>query len=66
MRAHSHLSGAGLTGYKMSRRTMGVTEFFFLPLHSCAASPVGEPDTAGAVITDDGGSSTGLPVSHWP
>lgn len=60
-------TGVGLTGYKMSKRTQGITEFHFVPLHS--NFPLQLPRAISNRITCEVSSScstlketTGLPV----
>eukprot|EP00904_Undaria_pinnatifida_P000436 jgi/Undpi1/10393/HiC_scaffold_29.g12843.m1 len=53
--AVSGAAGAGVAGYKMTRRTAGVQEFHFLPLHS--KWPLDAPESM-----FEGASEPGLPV----
>lgn len=49
-------TGAGLTGYKMSKRIRGVTEFHFVPLHS--DFPLDRPES----LFHNTAACSGLPV----
>ena len=65
-------TGVGLTGYKMSRRTQGLTEFHFVPLHSnfplelpqcnLGRAPASQEECASAPRKSNKDEPLGLPV----
>ena len=56
-------TGAGLTGYKMTRRIRGVTEFHFVPLHS--DFPLNQPESLFSNTTACSGLPVFVCVSGW-